>query len=544
STSRLILRARGMVDEAEFRFAALGQLLRPVLSQVSHLEPTERDALRGAIAGSAANADDSHYLHTVASGLLRLLHQLGQSQPVVLLIDDAHWLDAPTRKALAFVSRRLAGLPATMIISTRDDSLARSMDCIHIPLNYLSDESARVLVRATFPDLSATAVERVVTSAGGLPLALMEIPNLLGFHSVTDPQTGRMHGDALAVLPPGPTLLGHYRERISRLSTTEVRAVVALALEDLARGEVKAVFQRLGVTVSDLAAAEHADLIHWRHGVPRIKHVTIKGAIHSLIPGSEQLVVREAISEALANSPDRAARHLITLIDDTIPDVADGLEHAARHAAERRDLIESARLWELAADKTLQGDTENRRLRLVSALDINFNAGIGVSAHRLVRKLLRFASDENDVRSELHARVYEVRIHHAMGTALTWSEARRMGVGSPDAVPRLLHLAAENARTSPLQVRTLLTVLLNTLLARDRFDDAEKTATALKEYVPEALNDLDVSLLMESVTRGVGQQQPEDLLFSRWREILNDDALIKLFADADTIFRSLVWCGA
>ena len=90
STSRLILRARGMVDEAEFRFAALGQLLRPVLSQVTHLEPTERDALRGAIAGSAANGDDSHYLHTVASGLLRLLHQLGQSQPVVLLIDDAH----------------------------------------------------------------------------------------------------------------------------------------------------------------------------------------------------------------------------------------------------------------------------------------------------------------------------------------------------------------------------------------------------------------------------------------------------------------------
>src|SRR5699024_10285735 len=145
--------------------------------------------------------------HTGASVRLRRLHQLAQGQPVVLLIVDAHWLDAPTRKALAFVSRRLAGLPATMIISTRDDSLARSMDCIHIPLNYLSDESARMLVRATFPDLSATAVERVVTSAGGLPLALMEIPNLLGFHSVTDPQTGRMHGDALAVLPPGPTLL-------------------------------------------------------------------------------------------------------------------------------------------------------------------------------------------------------------------------------------------------------------------------------------------------------------------------------------------------
>ena len=45
----------------------------------------------------------------VGTALLSLLRALAADGRVVLAVDDAHWLDAPSAAALAFATRRLAG---------------------------------------------------------------------------------------------------------------------------------------------------------------------------------------------------------------------------------------------------------------------------------------------------------------------------------------------------------------------------------------------------------------------------------------------------
>src|SRR5690625_7576445 len=120
-------------------------------------------------------------LHRVAVGALELLEELVKSQPIVLLLDNAQWLDAPTRRTLTYISHRLGQSPISMIIATRDSSLAQHLEAKHIALHYHDDETARTLVRQTHPSMTPTAVEHVVASAGGMLLDLADSTALIAF---------------------------------------------------------------------------------------------------------------------------------------------------------------------------------------------------------------------------------------------------------------------------------------------------------------------------------------------------------------------------
>jgi hypothetical protein len=52
-------------------------------------------------------------------GLLWLLGDLAAQQPVLLLVDDAHWADEPSLAWLGYISSRLATLPAAVVAATR-----------------------------------------------------------------------------------------------------------------------------------------------------------------------------------------------------------------------------------------------------------------------------------------------------------------------------------------------------------------------------------------------------------------------------------------
>jgi hypothetical protein len=45
--------------------------------------------------------------------------QPGVDSPLVLVIDDLQWCDAPSNRALAFIARRPDGLPVTLIVASR-----------------------------------------------------------------------------------------------------------------------------------------------------------------------------------------------------------------------------------------------------------------------------------------------------------------------------------------------------------------------------------------------------------------------------------------
>src|SRR5215831_17961992 len=116
-----VLRAAGVESEVQLPFAALHQLLRPLLDRLGRLPAVQAAALRTAFALAAAPGDrglggerpGDRFLLSV--GVLSLLADAAEQRPVVCLLDDAHWMDQASADALVFAGRRLGaegvGLP-------------------------------------------------------------------------------------------------------------------------------------------------------------------------------------------------------------------------------------------------------------------------------------------------------------------------------------------------------------------------------------------------------------------------------------------------
>jgi len=79
-------------------------LLRPVLDRVGALPGPQATALSSAL-GLTGRSSPDRFLAGLA--VLSLLSDLAEDQPVLCLIDDAHWLDAASADTLLFTARRL-----------------------------------------------------------------------------------------------------------------------------------------------------------------------------------------------------------------------------------------------------------------------------------------------------------------------------------------------------------------------------------------------------------------------------------------------------
>ena len=98
------LRAAGVPSEAQLAFAALDWLLRPFPDALRHLPAPQRTALETALGRLDAKTPD---LFLIALAALGVLSEVASDHPVVIVVEDAHWVDRPTCEVLAFVARRL-----------------------------------------------------------------------------------------------------------------------------------------------------------------------------------------------------------------------------------------------------------------------------------------------------------------------------------------------------------------------------------------------------------------------------------------------------
>src|SRR6478735_12229116 len=98
-----VLRAHGVHAESRLPFAGLHALLRPALDLLPSLPVTQADAVSAAL-GLAEPSGPSRFL--VAAGVLGLLAELAETEPVLCLVDDAQWVDGSSMDALLFAARR------------------------------------------------------------------------------------------------------------------------------------------------------------------------------------------------------------------------------------------------------------------------------------------------------------------------------------------------------------------------------------------------------------------------------------------------------
>ncbi|MER7282842.1 AAA family ATPase [Dactylosporangium sp. NPDC000244] len=193
-----VLSTTGVQSEAQIAFAGLYQLLRPVLDQVDRLSEPQRGAVLAAFGrGDAAVAD----LYLIALGTLSMLGEAAAQAPVLLVVEDAQWLDAASADVLVFVARRLEFEPVVLLAALRDgfDGPFADSGLPELVLARLDRGSAERVLDGRAPGLAEGVRLRVLHEAAGNPLALVELPAVLAAGEPAAPAPG-----GVEALTPGP----------------------------------------------------------------------------------------------------------------------------------------------------------------------------------------------------------------------------------------------------------------------------------------------------------------------------------------------------
>ena len=323
-----VLRTAGAEAEQEFPYAALHRFCEPALDRIDQLPAPQRDALAVAF-GLAAGPAPNQFV--VALGVLGLLSSLATDEPVLGLIDDAHWLDRSSSLALAFVARRLVAERIGLVFATRDvgESLARLPE-LHV--GSLGHRDARALLESVLlAPLDEQVMERLIVEAGGNPLALIELPRGL--------MTAGLAGGF--GLPATATLDARIEESFGRRVAAlprAVRTLILIAASD-PTGDPLLVWRAaamLGIPQSAAAAAESTGLIAFQPHVA-FRHPLVRSSVYRAASQDERTAVHRALAEATDPhvDPDRRAWHLGQTAIAPDEDVAADLEQMAARAQAR-----------------------------------------------------------------------------------------------------------------------------------------------------------------------------------------------------------------
>jgi DNA-binding CsgD family transcriptional regulator len=361
-----VLRVRGVETETETAFAGLAVVLMPLLGELGDLPPPQAEALRGAL----ALADVPVGPLAVCSATLAMIAQAAERRPVLVLVDDAHWLDEPSVEALLFMARRLAADRVVTLFAVRPrESAAVTQGGIRqLALDGLDAEAARTLLADA--DMTPAVVARVTALTGGNPLALLETPALLD----TDQRRGNT--PIATPLPLGDVLRLALLRQVTALPQRTRWALVIAAAQPLGdTGPIATALARHGRGLADLGPAEAAKLVVIDGGTVGFSHPLVRSAVYHGASPEDRRAAHRLLADSLpaGRSPDERAWHLTAAAEGPDEEVAALLERTAAQAEQRGALSTAAMTFERAA--SLSPEDEARSGRLLAAGRALWRAG-------------------------------------------------------------------------------------------------------------------------------------------------------------------------
>jgi len=348
-----VLRAAGAEFEAGVTFAALNQVLYPLLDELPWLSEAHGRVLSVAVGSGDGPPPDQL---TVSNAALTLLVRVGTARPLLVIVDDIPWVDRSSAVVLGFVARHLTGSRVGFLAASRsgEESFFDQAGVPGYELQPLDDAAAIALITDRFPALAPRVRQRLLAEAQGNPLALLELPVAL---------TGRQRaalGPPPAVLPLTRRLQSVFVSRVSCLPATTRHLLLLAALDgtgDL--GILDAAAEHCGL--GDLAPAERARLVHVDGGTGRLvfRHPLTRSAVVELSTSDQRRCAHRALARQLPDQPERRVRHLAEATIEPDEQVADMLEQTAQLTLRRGDgagaigaLLRSAELSPLGSERS------------------------------------------------------------------------------------------------------------------------------------------------------------------------------------------------
>lgn len=342
-----VLAARGDALVMESSFAAARELLWPLVRRggMDQLEGAARFAIP-VFELERPLGNDRDRISSVLHGLYWLIADLADSEPLVLLVDDAHWLDAASARFLEYLSRRCDALAVLIVVAVRRgespagsglEAAMRSVATEVLQPGALSEDASGELVRAVLGSRADAELCRSCHEATrGNPFYLRQL------------------ADALAREGQRPTL-----ELARRVQALGVGTIGASVLVRLARLEPECAQMARAVAIlgpgtplGPVASLAGLDLPRARAAVDRLHgahiltlkqdlsfvHPIVGEAIAAQVPPATAAALHREAARLLAAAgapSDRVAAHLLSA--DAVGDAltVEALRAAARDAVTR-----------------------------------------------------------------------------------------------------------------------------------------------------------------------------------------------------------------
>jgi DNA-binding CsgD family transcriptional regulator/tetratricopeptide (TPR) repeat protein len=380
-----VLSMTGLLAEVHLPFAALEQALRPLMKRDVDLVPRQRSALLAAFGMHDEIGGPDIFL--VALATLTLLTESATRKPILLVADDAQWLDQATYDVLAFIARRLSSDPVVLLVAMRDgfNRLLGDASTLRLRLSGLDEADAEHLLDTHAPGLPAELRSRFLKESSGNPLALVELPR---------GERATEAGDA-PWLPLTGRLERAFSSRLSDLPHTAQTLLFVTAENDgtalheiLSAGEA-VLGERVGINA--LAPAVDAKLIEIDGTEVRFRHPLVRSAMHQAADLTTRQRIHAALAAVIRDQLDRQLWHRAAATIGPDDELAGEYDRMAGRALRRGAVAMAIEVLENAA--RLSSSARAKSDRLLRAAELAADLG----QPELMERLLRQAdTDESD----------------------------------------------------------------------------------------------------------------------------------------------------
>jgi DNA-binding CsgD family transcriptional regulator len=460
--SMTVVRASGVESEAELEFSGLLEVCRPLFPWLDALAPHQATALRVALGLEDGRQTDRF---AVGAGTLALFAAAAEERPLLVVVDDAHWLDDGSAAALRFAARRLFADRVAVLFAVRETD-ARTFEPDGFDelgvAGLHADDAHRLLERVSSASLPEAVAERIWEATGGNPLALVELPGLLAIDQLAGVEP------VMGPLPAGAGVERAFSRRLELLDENCRRALLVLAAassRDLA--PCVAALGRLGLGVEALEPAETADLLELDGDRFAFQHPLLRAVVYQAAPGVERRQAHRALADAVTGPgvDELRAWHLAMAAVGPDPEAADALALVADRARDRSGFAAASAAFERSA--RLSSDDGARVERLAGAAESAWEGGAADRALGLVDEAL-----ESSPEAALRSRLLLLRGRIALQSGFL-----------PDARAQLREAARAIEAADPLGAASVLTYVVFTCHFEGRIEEALDVARKARALV-------------------------------------------------------------
>ena len=425
--------------ESDMAFAALHELLQPLLARRAALPAPQRQALEGALALEAHPPVDRL---TIGAATLSMLAMAAEDAAALILVDDAQWMDQASSEALTFAERRLGHEGIAIIIAGDERSQPAPCGARELTLASLARGPAGQLLalRAPVPPTDAV-VERILDETGCCPLAILNAATLLSDEQLGGqevlPSPLPIAADMIARLLPEPKdVTTNLRRHLLSAAAADTRAIRVISR---AMGDVDG---------SALERAERQGILALNGHEVRFTSELVRSALYQSATADERRAAHRAIADALVEERyrDRRAIHLGKAATGPDAYAAAELEWTGERYRERMGYAVAATIYERAGE--LSPGEQDRSRRLYRAAECAWRAGQPHRAQCLLERAAEEPADELLNADVQHLRaLLEIRRNPSTGSGSETlaAAAERIAALDPGRATRMLLTAAEAA---------------------------------------------------------------------------------------------------